>query len=57
MPQSFKEEGLKQGRKQGMMRADREVLVVLFTSRFDPRTVELLRGPRRQLRIRQCSVA
>ena len=39
MLQSFKEEG----REQGMMRADREVLAVLFASRFDPRTVELLK--------------
>ena len=50
MLQSFKEEGrkegLEQGRKkgfeQGMMRADREVLSVLFASRFDPGTVRLL---------------
>ena len=54
MLQSFKEEGFKQGfeegfkqgreqgLEQGMMRADREILAVLFASRFDPRTVELL---------------
>ena len=38
MLQSFKEEG----REQGMMRADREVLSVPFASRFDPGTLRLL---------------
>ena len=39
MPQSFREEG----REEGMMRADGEVLAVLFASRFDPGTAELLK--------------
>ena len=59
MLQSFKEEGRKEGRVEGreegrvegrgegrgegMMRADREVLAVLFASRFDPGTAELLK--------------
>ena len=38
-----REQGLEQGREQGMMRADKEILGVLFTSRFDPRTVEFLK--------------
>ena len=42
MLQSFKEEGREEGRQEGMMRADREVLSILFASRFDPGTVELL---------------
>ena len=43
MLQSFKEEGREEGLKEGMMKADREVLSVLFVSRFDPGTVELLK--------------
>ena len=42
MLQSFKEEGRAEGLERGMMRADREVLSVLFASRFDPGTVRLL---------------
>ena len=46
MLQSFKGDGLKRGLEEGlergMMRADREVLSVLFASRFDPGTVRLL---------------
>ena len=42
MLQSFKEEGREEGLERGMMRADREVLSVLFASRFDPGTVRLL---------------
>ena len=42
MLQSFKEEGREQDLERGMMRADREVLSVLFASRFDPGTVRLL---------------
>ena len=42
-----REEGLRQrfeeGFKQGMMSADREILAVLFASRFDPQTAELLK--------------
>ena len=37
-----REEGLERGLERGMMRADREVLSVLFASRFDPGTVRLL---------------
>ena len=43
MLQSFKEEERGEGRGEGMMRADREVLAVLFASRFDPGTAELLK--------------
>ena len=54
MLQSFKEEGRKEGyeegreqgreegREEGRTSADREVLTVLFASRFDPGTAELL---------------
>ena len=38
-----REEGRVEGRGEGMMRADREVLAVLFASRFDPGTAELLK--------------
>ena len=44
MLRSFKEEGRREGREEGMMRADREVPAVLFASGFDPGTVELPKG-------------
>ena len=37
-----RKEGREESRKKGMMKADREVLSILFASRFDPGTVELL---------------